>query len=58
MRFPRTNPANVKFAVSAMATPESDAAPKEATIGKPSFEALKTTSPDNLPVEVRKHSPK
>jgi hypothetical protein len=56
MRFPRTNPAKVKCAASAMAMPESSAAAREATIGKPTFAALKTMSPDKRPLEARKHS--
>jgi len=36
--------------------PESSAAAKEATIGKPVLAALKTMSPVSLPLKARKHS--
>ena len=58
MRFPRTKPAKVNSAPSANAIPEESAAAKEATIGKPTFAALKATSPDMRPLKAKKHSPK
>jgi len=36
--------------------PESIAAAKEATIGKPTFAALRIMSPVNRPLNARKHS--
>jgi len=45
MRFPRTNPINVKPAFLATAMPESIAAAKDATIGEPTLAALRTMSP-------------
>src|SRR3972149_6188641 len=38
--------------------PDESAAANDAAMGKPTFAALNTTSPDNRPLEARKHSPK
>ena len=58
MRFPLTKPANVKLAFLAIWTPESRAAPRDATIGIPTSADLKMISPDNRPVEVKNRLPK
>ena len=49
MRFPRTNPIRDMCAFFAISIPESKAAPKELTIGIPTFAALNTISPDKRP---------
>ena len=58
IRFPLTKPTKVKSADSAIVMPEDRADDNEAIIGKPTFAALKTTSPDIRPLKAKKHSPK
>ena len=56
IRFPRTKPANVKSADFAIVMPEDNAADSDAIIGKPTFAALNTTSPDMRPLKAKKQS--
>ena len=57
-RFPRTNPAKVTLDASAVVMPEERAAAREAIMGKPTFAALKATSPDMRPLNAKKQPSK